>query len=41
LGSVTPSTGYSVIYPRAAQGDNAVMALDSVGDYALMVIQQP
>ena len=42
LGSVVPpSTGYSVIYTRAEPGDNAVMAKDSVGDYALIVIQQP
>jgi hypothetical protein len=41
LGNVSPSTGYSVIYTRGAQGDNAVVVQDSGGDYALIVIQQP
>jgi hypothetical protein len=41
LGNVSPSTGYSVVYTRAEQGDNAVLAQDSLGDYAFLVIQQP
>ena len=41
LGQINPSTGYSVVYERSYHIDNTVTASDALGDYAIIVIQQP
>jgi hypothetical protein len=41
LGQVNPSTGYSVVYERSNPIDNTVIVSDALGDYAILVIQQP
>ncbi len=40
-GTVSPAAGYSTLYTRVDVGDNAAIATDSLGDYAIIVIQQP